>query len=114
MLPNIQNNHPIFILSTGALIGEGFDLPELDTLMLTMPISFKGRVVQYAGRLHRNTPEKSNVLIYDYVDSHMSLTLSMFKKRISAYKKIGYDIQSTNPKIIKWIEKTRTKKIILG
>ena len=102
---SMKNKQPIFIISTGSLIGEGFDLPELDTLMLTMPISFKGRVVQYAGRLHRNTPDKSNVMIYDYVDTHLSLTLSMFKKRISTYKKIGYYIKSANPKIIKWAGK---------
>ncbi len=57
-----------FLLSTGSLIGEGFDLPELCTLVLAMPLSFKGRLVQYAGRLHRESEGKQDVRIYDYVD----------------------------------------------
>jgi superfamily II DNA or RNA helicase len=102
---SLANKQSIFILSTGSLIGEGFDLPQLDTLMLTMPISFRGRVVQYAGRLHRQAPNKSDVRIYDYLDILLPLTLSMFKKRLSAYKKIGYEINTTHPKIAKWAEK---------
>jgi superfamily II DNA or RNA helicase len=57
-----------FLLSTGSLIGEGFDLPELCTLVLAMPLSFRGRLVQYAGRLHRQSTGKDDVRIYDYVD----------------------------------------------
>ncbi len=82
-----------YILATGSLIGEGFDLPELDTLVLGMPIAFKGRVVQYAGRLHRKTASKSDILIYDYLDKSSGLTISMFRKRIAAYKKMGYRIE---------------------
>jgi superfamily II DNA or RNA helicase len=80
------------ILSTGALVGEGFDLPECDTLFLAMPVSFKGRMIQYAGRLHREHGDKDDVIIYDYVDTGIGLTLSMFKKRISAYREMGYEI----------------------
>lgn len=83
-----------YILSTGSLIGEGFDLPELDTLVLAMPISFKGRLIQYAGRLHRKTESKSGVLIYDYLDKSSGLTVSMFRKRLATYRKMGYRIES--------------------
>jgi len=97
-LEEIQNvlrtNVRPYIMSTGSLIGEGFDLPELDTLVLGMPIAFKGRVVQYAGRLHRRTAGKADVLIFDYLDQASGLTISMFRKRIAAYKKMGYRIET--------------------
>jgi|WetSurMetagenome_2_1015567.scaffolds.fasta_scaffold00048_10 superfamily II DNA or RNA helicase len=82
-----------FLLSTGSLIGEGFDLPELSTLILAMPISFKGRLVQYAGRLHRERQGKNEVQIFDYVDVNLGLGISMFRKRLSAYKKMGYSVE---------------------
>ena len=85
-----------YILSTGSLIGEGFDLPELDTLVLAMPISFRGRLIQYAGRLHRTAVSKSDVLILDYLDKSSGLTVSMFRKRLAAYKKMGYRIESVS------------------
>lgn len=79
-----------FLLSTGSLIGEGFDLPELCTLVLAMPVSFKGRLVQYTGRLHRESAGKNDVRIYDYVDVNMGLGITMFRKRMSTYRKMGY------------------------
>jgi superfamily II DNA or RNA helicase len=82
-----------FLLSTGSLIGEGFDLPELCTLVLAMPISFKGRLVQYAGRLHRESAGKNDVRIYDYVDVNMGLGITMFRKRMSTYRKMGYSVE---------------------
>ena len=81
-----------FLLSTGSLIGEGFDLPELCTLMLAMPLSFKGRLVQYAGRLHRESTGKKDVRIYDYVDVNLGLGITMFRKRLTTYRKMGYTI----------------------
>jgi len=84
---------PAFLLSTGSLIGEGFDLPELCTLVLAMPLSFKGRLVQYAGRLHRESEGKTNVRIYDYVDINMGLGITMFRRRLTTYKKMGYTIE---------------------
>ncbi|HPI89387.1 MAG TPA: DEAD/DEAH box helicase family protein [Spirochaetota bacterium] len=97
-----------YILSTSSLIGEGFDLPELDTLFITMPVSFKGRVIQYAGRLHRDNPGKNNVEIYDYCDSSLGLTISMFKKRLSAYREMGYNIiVPESEKIARIIKKAR-------
>jgi superfamily II DNA or RNA helicase len=97
----ITKNMAFCILSTGLLIGEGFDLPELNTLMFTMPISFKGRVIQYAGRIHREHDKKQDVIIYDYLDMSSGLTISMFKNRVKAYKKMGYEIDCRNNKKIK-------------
>ena len=78
------------LLATSSLLGEGFDLPGLDTLFLTLPISFKGRVIQYAGRLHRSCAGKSEVRIYDYVEPEHPLTAHMFRKRMTAYRQLGY------------------------
>ena len=83
-----------YILATGSFIGEGFDLPALDTLIIGMPISFKGKLIQYAGRLHRASPGKSEALIYDYFDSSSALTSSMFRKRLAAYRKMEYQIEA--------------------
>ena len=100
---SISEEKAFCILSTGSLIGEGFDLPELDTLVLAMPISFKGRLIQYAGRIHREHRMKREVIIHDYVDTQ-ALTISMFKKRVKTYKKMRYSIETGNsPEIGKWI-----------
>lgn len=80
------------IIATGSYIGEGFDEPRLDTLFLTMPSSFKGRIVQYAGRLHRQHAEKQSIRIYDYVDNNVSVLAGMYRKRIKTYKMLGYSI----------------------
>ncbi|MEW5817586.1 MAG: helicase-related protein, partial [Spirochaetota bacterium] len=66
---NLPEGSPLIILATGRFIGEGFDEPRLDTLFLTLPISWKGTLQQYAGRLHRRYDSKKRVTIYDYVDS---------------------------------------------
>jgi superfamily II DNA or RNA helicase len=79
------------ILATGPYIGEGFDDPRLDTLFLAMPFSFKGKMVQYAGRLHRKRENKTEIRIYDYVDSKMPILEKMYKRRLKAYKSLGYE-----------------------
>lgn len=81
------------ILATGTYIGEGFDYPKLDTLFITMPISFRGRVIQYAGRLHRHYPCKKDVRIYDYIDKEILVLARMYQKRLKTYKMMGYQIQ---------------------
>lgn len=78
------------LVATGRYIGEGFDEPRLDTLFLTMPISWKGTLQQYAGRLHRLFAEKREVQIYDYVDIHVSMLEKMYHKRLNGYASIGY------------------------
>lgn len=90
----IKGQKPFYILSTGSFIGEGVDIPILDTLILGMPVSFKGRMRQYVGRIHRPYPSKNKVQIFDYLDSNTALTISMFKKRISAYKEMDYKMDS--------------------
>jgi len=79
------------ILATGAYIGEGFDNPQLDTLFITMPISFKGKLIQYAGRLHRKHKSKTDVRIYDYVDENVSVLQRMYERRSKTYKGMGYE-----------------------
>ena len=78
------------LLATGRYIGEGFDDARLDTLFLALPVSWKGTLVQYTGRLHRLTPGKTEVRIYDYVDREVPMLLKMFKKRLRGYQAIGY------------------------
>ena len=82
------------ILATGSYIGEGFDEPRLDTLFLTMPSSFKGKIVQYAGRLHRYHKDKQDIRIYDYVDKRVSVLDRMFHRRLKTYKMLGYEIRT--------------------
>jgi hypothetical protein len=77
-------------VATGKYIGEGFDEPRLDTLFLAMPISWKGTLQQYAGRLHRLFEGKSEVQIYDYVDIHVRMLEKMYNKRLTGYAAIGY------------------------
>jgi superfamily II DNA or RNA helicase len=83
------------VLATGRYIGEGFDDPCLDALLLAMPIAWKGTVVQYAGRLHRAHPDKHDVLIYDYVDAELPVMRRMFAKRLRAYRSLGYELAAT-------------------
>jgi len=80
------------IISTGKYIGEGFDDSHLDTLFLTMPISWKGTIAQYAGRLHRIHHLKKEVIIYDYVDVNSPTLLKMYSRRTMGYRAIGYNI----------------------
>lgn len=90
-----ESRRPFYLLATSSLIGEGIDLPILDCLILASPVSWKGRLRQYAGRIHRPYEGKNQVYIYDYLDPDMGLTVSMFKKRLSEYKKMGYKVEST-------------------
>ncbi len=88
------------ILATGSYIGEGFDAPRLDTLFLTMPSSFKGKIVQYAGRLHRYHKDKADIRIYDYVDKKVSVLERMFQRRLKTYKMLGYEVKSNDTELL--------------
>ena len=81
---------PRILLSTGKLVGEGFDHPPLDTLVLAMPVSWKGTLQQYAGRLHREHPSKADVRIIDFVDTGHPALLRMWAKRQRGYRAMGY------------------------
>ena len=89
-IKTFPKNKNIVIVATGKYIGEGFDEPRLDTLFLTMPISWKGTLAQYAGRLHRNCEGKSEVCIHDYADIFVPMLDRMYHKRISGYLELGY------------------------
>ena len=92
-LSAIPENESLVILATGKYVGEGFDCPRLDTLFLALPISWKGKVAQYAGRLHRDYPGKAEVQLFDYVDIHVSMLERMYQKRLKGYASIGYQIR---------------------
>lgn len=90
-LASIPDDEERLILATGRYVGEGFDDRRLDTLFLTMPVSWKGTVTQYAGRLHRLHGNKREVQVYDYVDVEVPVLARMFEKRLTAYRAIGYE-----------------------
>lgn len=86
------------ILSTGKYIGEGFDFPRLDTLILASPIAWKGNVIQYVGRLIRSFENKKEIRVIDFVDLKIPLLMRMFSKRIATYKKFGFEILQNQAK----------------
>jgi superfamily II DNA or RNA helicase len=89
-LAEIPDAEERLVLATGRYIGEGFDDARLDTLFLAMPISWKGTLIQYTGRLHRLHPNKTEVRIFDYVDREVPMLMRMFEKRLRTYRAIGY------------------------
>ncbi len=80
------------LLATGKFVGEGFDDPRLDTLFLALPISWRGTIAQYAGRLHREYAGKREVIIHDYADLNAPILARMFERRCKGYESIGYSI----------------------
>jgi len=86
-LLNASPLESLILVATGQIIGEVFNLPRLDTLMLAAPVSFAGRLEQYVGRLNRDYEEKSNVVVYDYVDSHLPV-LYVLSKSLPYYSPI--------------------------
>jgi superfamily II DNA or RNA helicase len=89
-LQSIPDNEERIIIATGRYLGEGFDDARLDTLLLVMPVSWKGTLAQYVGRLHRLYHAKTEVRIYDYVDSNVPMLDKMSEKRKTGYKSLGY------------------------
>ena len=104
-LENIPKEESLVVVATGRYVGEGFDYPRLDTLFLALPIAWKGKVAQYAGRLHRNYQGKTEVQVYDYIDIHVPVLERMYQKRVKSYSAIGYKtkittISNTSPDLI--------------
>lgn len=93
-LEALEDFEPRILIATGKLIGEGFDYPVLDTLFLVMPISWKGTLQQYVGRLHREHVEKQSVQIYDYIERDHVQLFRMWNKRQRGYTGMGYQIRS--------------------
>ena len=87
----IPDTEERLVLATGRYVGEGFDDARLDTLFLTMPVSWRGTLVQYTGRLHRLHPGKTEVRLYDYVDGRVPTLARMFERRLAGYRSIGYE-----------------------
>jgi superfamily II DNA or RNA helicase len=109
-IASIPESEQRVLLATGRYIGEGFDDARLDTLFLALPVSWKGTLVQYAGRLHRFHVNKTDVRIYDYVDRNIPMLARMFQKRLRGYKSMGYEMdksdksakrKSINKKVVK-------------
>jgi very-short-patch-repair endonuclease len=88
----IPENEPRALLATGRYIGEGFDDARLDTLFLTLPVSWRGTVAQYAGRLHRLHDRKREVRVIDYADLNVPMLARMFDRRCRGYEAVGYQI----------------------
>lgn len=114
-LHDVPSEEPLVVVATGKYVGEGFDYPRLDTLFLALPISWKGLVAQYAGRLHRENEGKKDVRIYDYIDIHEPICDSMYRKRLKGYASIGYQtIQLGQPSLFEDFEDIPENQIFDG
>lgn len=101
-MKQVAAEESLILIATGQKIGEGFDFPRLDVLMLAAPVSFEGRLEQYVGRLNRDYIGKEAVYVYDYIDSHMRFFNKMYGKRLRTYKKMGFSI---------WTEEVVAKQV---
>ena len=88
----VPKNETMLVVAIGQYIGEGFNYPRLDTLLLAMPISFENNVEQYAGRLNRDYEGKKDVIVFDYIDQYVPVLERMYNKRLRTYRRIGFDI----------------------
>jgi superfamily II DNA or RNA helicase len=111
-LARIPDGEERLVLATGRYIGEGFDDARLDTLFLALPVSWKGTLVQYAGRLHRTHPTKTQVLVFDYLDRAVPMLLRMYERRLRTYRAIGYvpqecplnDVRGQQEPKVEWLD----------
>jgi superfamily II DNA or RNA helicase len=97
-IASIPVEQPRVIVATGRYLSEGFDDELLDTLFLALPISWRGTLTQYAGRLHRLNAAKNDVIIHDYVDFEIPVLAKMYSRRRAGYKAIGYEIMMADSK----------------
>jgi len=105
-LAAVREGEQRVILATGSYIGEGFDDARLDTLFLAMPISWKGTLQQYVGRLHRLHDRKRVVEVYDYVDGNVRMLARMYERRLKGYSDMGYKIADRAPLQLSLLRKT--------
>jgi len=101
-LAQVPDNQPRVLLATGRYIGEGFDESRLDTLFLTLPVSWRGTIAQYVGRLHRLHADKHEVQVYDYADLDVPMLARMFERRCAGYEAVGYTLQLPASAIPGW------------
>jgi superfamily II DNA or RNA helicase/very-short-patch-repair endonuclease len=97
-----QANSQLILLATGKYIGEGFDDSRLDTLFLALPVSWRGIIAQYVGRLHRLHEGKHEVRVYDYADLNVPMLAKMFDRRCEGYEAVGYTIQLPGSAVPGW------------
>ena len=93
MLRSLQDtpaDRELLVIATGQYLGEGFDCPQVDTLFLTFPLSFKGKLVQYVGRALRSHEDKNSVRVYDYVDTKIPILRKMYGKREKTYRSLRF------------------------
>jgi superfamily II DNA or RNA helicase len=103
-LASIPDRVPRVLLATRSYIGEGFDDSQLNTLFLTMPISWRGTLQQYVGRLHRIHHGKKVVRVYDYVDEQVPMLGRMYEKRLKGYRAIGYEMESDDQNVVENVD----------
>ena len=116
-LESIPDHESLVIVATGQCIGEGFDYPRLDTLMLTCPIKNNVNVEQYVGRISRENQNKKDIIVYDYLDIQVGIFNHMFEQRKHTYKRIGYEIithESQNRALLKTFEQNAPVNANLG
>lgn len=101
-LAALPNDEGRVLLATGRFLGEGFDEPRLDTLFLTLPVSWRGIIAQYAGRLHRLHDGKREVRVYDYADLAVPMLARMFERRRLGYEAIGYQVRLPASGVVGW------------
>jgi superfamily II DNA or RNA helicase/very-short-patch-repair endonuclease len=101
-LNTIPEQEAVVLIATGKFIGEGFDHPRLDTLFITLPISWRGTIAQYVGRLHRLHEHKREIRVYDYADLNIPMLARMFDRRCAGYESLGYEIQLPGSAVPGW------------
>lgn len=101
-LADVAMETPRILLATGRYIGEGFDDSRLDTLFLTLPVSWQGTIAQYVGRLHRLHDGKTEVKVYDYADLNVPMLARMFDRRCQGYEAVGYTVMLPGSAVPGW------------
>jgi superfamily II DNA or RNA helicase len=89
-IKDISAEEELLIIATGQYLGEGFDCPQIDTLFLAFPVAFRGKLIQYVGRILRKYESKTSVIVYDYLDKQVPVLNAMFFRRAKAYKTIKF------------------------
>src|SRR6266498_146760 len=97
-LQDRPSDKELLVIATGQYLGEGFDCPQVDTLFLAFPLSFKGKLVQYVGRALRNHEDKTSVRVYDYVDTRVPILRKMYAKREKTYRSLRFAPENNRTK----------------
>jgi hypothetical protein len=109
-IQQMPSEKDLLVIATGNYLGEGFDCPKIDTLFMTFPVSFRGRVVQYVGRLMRQCEDKNLVQVYDYADTKVPVLKKMHAKRLKAYQDLGFSLKQPEPELFEYGKMKENKK----